>query len=311
MNPKNHLITDYFKTLSEDLIEKGYDNDGQENILSSLELQVIELGGAEELSKDQELSIISSLSSIDSYPHMDLDEDALEEGEEILEEEPEVAADGVVVEDTAESPISPTSNVDTPVEAKKGFSKALIITGVVAILVLVAIWQGISWGVDTQRSFVTYEENVEAAEAQVDNVLQRRYDLIPNLVNTVKGYATHEKELFTEVARLRSNWAQESGEKRQKTEAQLESSISKLMLVAESYPTIQSDQLYQNLMVSLESSENRIAVERMRYNESVRVYNSEIRKLPQNLIAAFMGATKKSEYIQVREEAKVNPKVEL
>ncbi|MGJ8676390.1 MAG: LemA family protein [Akkermansiaceae bacterium] len=299
MNSKNHLINDYLRTLSDDLIKKGYDNESQEHILSSLELQVMELGGGANLTSDQELGIISALSPADSYPHFDSDEEDLEEA--------------LVVEQTEmNSEVGVQDRVTKELEVKHSSSSKVrwILMAGIVLLLLIAI-KGISWGVKTQQSLVTYEEDVKSTRAQVDNVIQRRYDLIPNLVNTVKGYAVHEKDLFTEIAKLRSNWTKESGEQRQKTEAQLEGSISRLLLVAESYPNIKSDQLYQNLMMSLESTENRIAIERRRNNESIRVFNSEIRKMPRSLIATLMGFTQKSEYIQIKDEVRVNPKVEF
>ncbi len=298
MNPKNYLIRDYFKILAEDLLKKGYDNDCTENVLSAVEAQVLAQGADKALTKAEELEILSSLAAADSYPYFDSEEDpdAVVNVDEYLEEERQM---GQLV-DSLGSSSSIKQAQQIIYNGKRVMSIILFCT--LSILV-------IGWFFRTQQRIVMFEESVRSSEAQVNNVIQRRYDLIPNLVNTVRGYAEHEKELYTEIARLRSNWSSEEGIRRRETEAELEHSIGKLMLVVEAYPVIKSDQMYANLMASLEGSENRIAVERMRRNESVRRYNTEIKKLPQSAVAICIGAKRKEEYLQISDEVRVNPEV--
>ncbi|MFP4282382.1 MAG: LemA family protein [Opitutales bacterium] len=130
------------------------------------------------------------------------------------------------------------------------------------------------------------DENVDAAWAQVENVLQRRYDLIPNLVNTVQGFADQELEVLTEVTRLRSQWGEaRSTEQKTGIASALEGALGRLMVVVERYPELKSNQNFLALQSQLEGTENRIAVERGRYNEALRTYNSYVRRIPQSLIA--------------------------
>ena len=162
--------------------------------------------------------------------------------------------------------------------------KALIILAVVAVvLVLMAV--GI------RNNLVTLDEDVNTAWAQVETVLQRRYDLIPNLVNTVKGYATHEKELFENVTRLRSQWGEaKTPEAKIQAANQLESTLSKLLVVSENYPELKANQNFMALQDELSGTENRISVERRRYNESVRAYNVAVRRFPANMFAGMFGS---------------------
>ncbi|WP_372796931.1 LemA family protein [Pontiella sp.] len=164
------------------------------------------------------------------------------------------------------------------------------------------------------NGFVTQEENVDKAWANVETVLQRRYDLIPNLVNTVKGFADHEKELLTEVTRLRSQWgeAKAAGNTEQsvKTAGMLESALGRLMVVVERYPDIKSNQNFLALQEELAGTENRISVERRRYNEAVAAYNVSIRRFPGNMMAGMFGFDKK-EAFEAAPEAATAPVVEF
>ena len=161
--------------------------------------------------------------------------------------------------------------------------KGLIIVAVVAvILVMMAI--GI------RNNLVTLDEDVNTAWAQVETVLQRRYDLIPNLVNTVKGYATHEKELLENVTRLRSQWGEaKTPEAKIQAANQLESTLSKLLVVSENYPELKANQNFIALQDELAGTENRINVERQRYNEAVQVYNTAVRSMPTAILARLAG----------------------
>ena len=156
------------------------------------------------------------------------------------------------------------------------------------------------------------DEAVKASWRQVDTVLQRRYDLIPNLVNTVKGYAAHEQEIFTEITKLRSQWASAKTNQRKMEAARgLEGAISRLLLVAENYPDLKANENFLALQTQLEGTENRIAVQRMRYNESVRIFNTYIRTLFGSFFARKRGLSEPAPYFEAEEAAREAPKVEF
>ncbi len=151
---------------------------------------------------------------------------------------------------------------------------------------------------------VALDQQVKSSWAQVENQLQRRFDLIPNLVNTVKGYAAHESGVFTEVTRLRSQWAQAASvpEKVEAANA-LTGALSKLLLVSENYPTLKADQTFLTLQAQLEGTENRIAVERMRYNESVQMFNSYQASLFGRFFAAQTKLVEPAVYFKATQKA--------
>lgn len=186
--------------------------------------------------------------------------------------------------------------------------KSLIILGVVVLIVLIA---GSSC-VGKYNQIVTLNENVKTAWSQAENVLQRRFDLIPNLVNTVKGYAAHEKETFTAVteARAKVGGAQTIPEKIDANN-QLTAALSRLLLVVERYPDLKANQNFLALQDELAGTENRIAVERRRYNDAVREYNTFVRRFPNNLIAGIFGYSREDVYFKADESAKDAPKVEF
>lgn len=183
--------------------------------------------------------------------------------------------------------------------------KAWIILGVV-VLIFVMFFISIN------NKLISAHENLDASWAQVENVLQRRYDLIPNLVNTVKGYAEHEKSLFTEVADLRSRWA-DAGTRDDKIAASsgLEGALSRLMVVVEQYPDLKANQNFLALQDELAGTENRIAVERRRYNDAIREYNNLVRKFPSSVIAGIRGFEKSDAYFKAADPAAEAPKVEF
>lgn len=158
---------------------------------------------------------------------------------------------------------------------------------------------------------IRLDEGVDSAWAQVENVLQRRFDLIPNLVETVKGYASHEKEVFTEIAKSRERYfnADKRGEKIQAA-AGFERALSRLLVLREQYPELKAQANFQNLMTQLEGSENRIAVERKRYNDAVRQLNSFCRELPGRIYASWAGV-EPAEYFEADEAATEAPKVDF
>ena len=156
---------------------------------------------------------------------------------------------------------------------------------------------------------VTEEQQVEAAWSQVENQLQRRADLIPNLVEVVKGYAKHEKGVFDDIANARAAMlgASSRADKIQAANA-FEGTISKLMSISEAYPNLKADGNFQRLMDELAGSENRLAVERKRYNEAVQVYNTDIRGIPGAWWAKIGGFAPK-DYFKAEAGAKTVPKV--
>ncbi|MFC1577346.1 LemA family protein [Candidatus Omnitrophota bacterium] len=178
----------------------------------------------------------------------------------------------------------------------------------IAIVVVAVILIG--WYIRGLNYVVILDENVKSSWAQVENQLQRRNDLIPNLVNTVKGYAAHEKGLLKEVTRLRSQWSTAATNK-QKIEAAngMTGALSRLLLVAENYPDLKANQNFLTLQAQLEGTENRISVERMRYNRAVQVFNSYIRTVFGSFFAARRSLAEPAAYFEVEESAKKVPEV--
>ncbi len=161
------------------------------------------------------------------------------------------------------------------------------------------------------NTFVTMEEEIDGKWAEVENNLQRRADLIPNLVATVKGDAGHEEKVFTEIAQARSRLLGAQGvEDKINASAQMESALGRLLMVVEQYPQLKADQRFAELQDELAGTENRLSVSRLRYNETVKTYNARIRRLPGSIIAGIMGLEKR-EYFQIEEKAGEAPKVEF
>lgn len=187
--------------------------------------------------------------------------------------------------------------------------KVLIILAVIFGILLVIVFGMFSWVKNSYNSMVTMDEDINGAWAQVENVLQRRFDLIPNLVATVKGYASHESEVFIQVTEARSKVGGAGNPaQRMQAEGELSSALSRLMVVVENYPQLKANQNFIMLQDQLENTENRIAVERRRYNESVRLYNTLIRRFPQSFIAGMFGFDKR-EFFEASEGAEEAPKV--
>lgn len=177
----------------------------------------------------------------------------------------------------------------------------LVIAGLIAVL-------GITF-VSIRNSFVTMNETIDGAWAQVENQMKRRADLIPNLVNTVKGYATHEKGVFEKIAESRAKMAgAKTTDDKVAASRQFESALSRLMVVVEQYPNLKADAQFNRLMDELSGSENRLSVERMRYNEQVKLFNQQILLFPKNIVASMSGL-KKREYFEVSEKDKEVPRV--
>ena len=162
------------------------------------------------------------------------------------------------------------------------------------------------------NSIVSKHEAISAKWAQVENQLQRRNDLIPNLVNSVKGYAAHDKSLFENITQARSQWARATTiEDKVKAAGNMDTALSRLLLVAENYPNLKADQTFLKLMDELSGAENRIAVERMRYNEAVQNYNTTVRTFPTNIVASIFGYHKATVYFKADDSAKSVPEVKI
>lgn len=172
--------------------------------------------------------------------------------------------------------------------------KNLMIIVIIAIIVLMLI--------TTYNKLNRLDENVDGSWAQVENVLKRRVDLIPNLVNTVKGYAEHEKEVLMGITEARSKFeSSNSPEEYAKANTELNNALTKLYAVVENYPELKSNENFLNLQDELAGTENRIATERRRYNEAVKVYNTSIRRFPTNILAKMFSFEKK-EYFEISPE---------
>lgn len=184
-------------------------------------------------------------------------------------------------------------------------SKAVWIVIGVVLLVLVS-------GIGIYNQLVQGRESVQESWAQVETVLQRRYDLVPNLVNTVKGYAAHERGLLEEVTRLRSQWAAaKTVDDKVRASDQLETGLGRLMVISENYPDLKANQTFLALQDELAGTENRIAVERRRYNQAVRSYNVLVRSFPANFVAGLTGFKPSDAYFQAAAEASTAPKVQF
>lgn len=200
----------------------------------------------------------------------------------------------------------------------KKFPKWLVVLIIFAVCVIALF----SCYKNTYNSLVYMEENVSGQWAEVQNQYQRRMDLIPNLVSTVKGYASHESDVFKQVSDARSKAGgqinisdevlsnPEAFERYQQVQDQLGSSLQRLLMVTENYPELKADQNFLALQDQLEGTENRITVARGRYNDAAKQYNSKIRSFPTNLIANMSGFEKKI-YFSASAEAQAAPKVEF
>ena len=191
-----------------------------------------------------------------------------------------------------------------------------MLLGVVGVVALLALSYG-----GIYNSLVKSEEKVSEAWAQVENVYQRRADLIPNLVETVKGYAGHERETLEQVIQARSKISQINFAKNpfndpntltqfEQAQQMLSSSLSRLLVVVEQYPELKANQNFLELQSQLEGTENRIAVERRRFNEVAREFNTRLRTFPANIVARLTGFQRKS-YFAADEGARVAPKVKF
>lgn len=194
----------------------------------------------------------------------------------------------------------------------KKISSWIVVLGVLAVIAL--------WAVNVYNSLVAQEEQVETEWAQVENQYQRRADLVPNLVATVKGYATHEQETLEGVISARAKATQitidpanatpEQLAAYQAAQGELSQALGRLLAVAESYPDLKANENFRDLQAQLESTENRITVARQTFNDTARQYNTKVRRFPGNIIAGIFGFEKKP-YFEAEEGANKAPKVEF
>ena len=192
----------------------------------------------------------------------------------------------------------------------------MITLAVIAAVVLALFF----WCKNSYNRMVTAEEGVGAAWAQVENVYQRRADLIPNLVATVKGYAKHESETLEGVIEARSkatqvtvnpeNLSPDALEKFNKAQGELSNALGRLLMITENYPDLKANENFRDLQAQLEGTENRITTERMKFNDSARAYNTMIRKFPNNILASIFNFETKG-YFQAQEGTATAPKVEF
>jgi LemA protein len=180
---------------------------------------------------------------------------------------------------------------------------------VLVVIVLLVLWIGGTF-ISHRNEMVRKRETVNAAWSQVDVVLQRRADLIPNLVETVKGFAAHEEKVFGDIAAARAAMmGAKTPQEKIAANGQLDSALSRLLVVVENYPQLRSNENFLRLQDELAGTENRIAIERRRYNETVQDYNTYISLFPNNIVASLSGFTRNDAYFKTEEGARQAPKV--
>jgi LemA protein len=185
---------------------------------------------------------------------------------------------------------------------------ALIILGVLIIVAIVVGGQFVS----VRNDLVTQREAVNASWSQVDVVLQRRADLIPNLVETVKGFASHETEVFKDIANARAALiGGRTPQEKIQANDQLTGALSRLLVISENYPQLRSNENFLRLQDEIAGTENRIAVERRKYNETVQHYNTSIQMFPDNIVASLGGFERNDAYFKTEPGARTAPKVQF
>jgi len=177
---------------------------------------------------------------------------------------------------------------------------------IIALVVLLGIWVFSGY-----NQLVTLNENADAQWAQVETSYQRRFDLIPNLVNSVKGVLGQEQTIFTEIAEARTRYSGATTPDEQAAAAtQVEGALGRLLVITENYPVLQSSQTVSDLMTQLEGTENRISVERNRFNDTIRTYNTAIKTFPKNIAAGILGFHTRN-YFESTDAAATAPTVDL
>jgi len=189
--------------------------------------------------------------------------------------------------------------------------KKYVLIGVIAAIAFgfVLTASGVIWYISTRNNLVRLDETINQAEAEIDNQLQRRSDLIPNLVNTVRGYAAHEHQVFGDIANARARLAGAGTiEEKAASYNEMQSALSRLLVVVEAYPALQANRNFIALQDELAGTENRIAVARRRYNDSVSTFNVRIRAFPGSIVAGQLGFTRRA-YFEIADTARTAPVV--
>jgi LemA protein len=182
---------------------------------------------------------------------------------------------------------------------------------VVVVLVVLGLIVGGAY-VSAKNQMVTMDEAVRSNWAQVDVVLQRRADLIPNLVETVKGFAAHEETVYADIAKARSAlMGAQTPQDKIAANGQLDSALSRLLVIVENYPQLKSNENFLRLQDELAGTENRIAVERKRYNDSIQAFNTFIRRFPNSIFASWAGFKQNDAYFKASEASREAPKVQF
>jgi LemA protein len=185
------------------------------------------------------------------------------------------------------------------------------VLALVAVIVIVALIVGGSY-VSSRNRMVTLNETIKSNWAQVDVVLQRRADLIPNLVETVKGFAAHEEIVYGDIAKARSALMNaQTPQDKIAANGQLDSALSRLLVIVENYPQLKSNENFLRLQDELAGTENRIAVERKRYNDSIQAYNTFIGRFPNSIFASWAGFKRNDAYFQASPTSREAPKVQF
>lgn len=200
-------------------------------------------------------------------------------------------------------------------------NKGMMIGCAIGGVILLAVGMLVIWGISSYNSMVSLEQSVIQQWSQVENQYQRRADLIPNLVNTVKGYADFEKEVLTKVTEARSRVSQfnitpevlndpQAFAKFQSLQGELSGALSRLLVTVENYPQLKANENFLQLQAQLEGTENRISVERKKFNEVVQTYNTTIKRFPASMLAGMFGFGEK-QYFRAIQGAETPPKVEF
>ncbi len=189
---------------------------------------------------------------------------------------------------------------------------------IITVILVIAI--AVAYSISSYNSLVSQEESVSTAWSNVENQYQRRADLIPNLVNTVKGYAAHEKETLDAVVSARSKATQaqisiddltpEKLQAYQRAQGEIGAALGRLLAITENYPDLKANENFQALQAQLEGTENRISVERRKFNETAKAYNTNIRRFPKNIIAGLFGFEKRP-YFEASEGTETAPEVKF
>lgn len=193
-------------------------------------------------------------------------------------------------------------------------SLKMVLTGMAVFGGLIVVF--LLWMVSVNNTLVSLDESTKERWSQVENVYQRRADLIPNLVNTVKGYAKHEAQVFEEVTKARAQVGQvrvtgpQEIAKFDQAQGQLTQALSRLLVVAERYPELKANQNFLELQSQLEGTENRISIERRNFNQAAREYNTYVRKFPQTIVASLRGFREKP-YFAAEPTSRTAPKVDF